>query len=86
MDADPGINSIFAALQEYYGYTFDIKSEINNNSFSMILSIGLGIRFGKIISTFNIRYESGLCTIIKDDTDWEVGKSQAFYMISGTPL
>jgi hypothetical protein len=56
---------------------------VRDNSFSVILGIGLGIRFGKIIATLETRYERGLSTIFTDDVEWEVGKSQVLYIIAG---
>jgi hypothetical protein len=86
LEAGPALNSILSAKEEYEGYTSDIKSEVNDNSFSIVLGIGLGIRLGKIMTTLGIRYERGLSTIFKDDVSWEVGKSQAFYIIAGISI
>ncbi len=83
LEAGPALNSILSAKQEYEGYISDNKSEVKDNSFSIILGVGLGIRLGKIITTLEARYERGLSTIFKDDLEWEVGKSQAFYIIAG---
>ncbi len=83
LNAGAALNSILSAKEEYEGYVSDFKSEVKDNSFSVILGIGMGIRFGKIIATLEARYERGLSTILKDDVDWEVGKSQAFYIIAG---
>jgi hypothetical protein len=83
LNAGPVLNSILSAKQEYEGYVSDNKSEVKDNSFSVILGIGLGIRLGKIIATLETRYERGLSTIFTDDLEWEVGKSQVLYIIAG---
>ena len=86
LEAGPALNSILSAQQEYESYTSDNKSEVNDNSFSIVLGIGLGIRLGNITTTLEARYERGLNTIFKDDIEWEVGKSQAFYIIAGISI
>lgn len=86
LEAGPALNSILSAKEEYEGYTSEDKSEVNDNSFSIILGIGLGIKLGKAITTIEARYERGLSTIFKDDVSWEVGKSQAFYIIAGISI
>ncbi len=77
------LNSVLGAKEEYDGDVADIKSEIRDNTVSIIFGIGLGIRLGKITITVEPRLERGLSTIFKDDESWEVGKSQVLYIIAG---
>ena len=86
LNAGPAINSVLSAKEDYDGDVWDIKSLVENKGFSILLGIGLGIRFGKIIVTIETRYESGLSTIFKDDIEWEVGKNQAFSLLAGIAL
>ncbi len=83
LEAGPAYNSILSAQEEYEGYTSDNKSDVNDTYFSIILGVGLGLRFGEIIGSLGIRYERGLSTIFKDDQLYEVGKTQAFFIIAG---
>jgi len=83
LEAGPAYNSILSAQEEYEGYTSDNKSYVNDSHFSLILGFGLGIRFGEIIGSLGIRYESGLSTIFKDDVLYEVGKTRAFFITAG---
>jgi TolB-like protein len=83
LEAGPAYNSILSAQEEYEGYTSDMKSYVNDSYFSVILGVSFGIRFGKTIGSLGIRYERGLNTIFKDDVLYEVGKTQAFFIIAG---
>lgn len=83
LNVGPALNSVLGAQQDYEGYVSDLKSDVEENTFSLIFGIGLGIRLGKVIITLEPRYERGLGTIFKDDTDWEVGKSQTFSFLAG---
>ena len=86
LNAGPALYSVLGAEGKYEGDVYELKSMVENNGFSILLGLGLGIRVGKIIITIETRYESGLSTIFKDDLEWEVGKNQAFSLMAGIAL
>ncbi len=83
VSAGPALNLIISAEEAYGGYVSDIKSEVNSNQLLGIVGIGFGFTIGKVVLIVDGRYETGFDPLFTNDTDWEVGKLQAFYVLLG---
>jgi hypothetical protein len=83
LTAGPALNLILTANNDYEGYVADVKSKVNGAGVLVIAGIGVGFRFDQVILTLDGRYESSFDSILKDDSMWEIGKLEAFYIILG---
>ena len=83
LSAGPALNLILSAENDYEGYVSDVKSQVNDSGFLIIIGMGIGFKVGNAVITLDGRYENSFDTILKQDEEWQIGKLQAFYAIAG---